>query len=421
MKIRVCSRRSLLLVTSVALLGGLSAWRIEAQVPVPASTPVVQPVSPGAGTIRLLLPPRLYAVPGIEMNVYFDNVCLTPDPARYMFDVTCAKGIQQVERWTLLATDQDVGQCPLILEVRDESNAVIARAESVLQVVPKHAGAGVPVSLLTIGDSLTHAVVYPAHLLELCKAQGNPQLTLVGHAPSTKNPDVRIEGYGGWTAQRFMTYFKDEKRAEGDIDWKAWNACGSPFLYADGQGKFKADFAQYCQEFNGGKAPDFVTILLGCNDNASATDDTIDASIDTMFKYYDMLVDMVHQVRKDTKIGALLLVPPAATQDAFGADYRCGLTRWQYKRNQHRVVERMVAKYGNREAEFIYVIPANVNLDCVNNYPTRTAPWNSATKTEGTRLNNGVHPAADGYCQIGDTIYCWIKAQLAVDVSNPQP
>ena len=32
---------------------------------------------------------------------------------------------------------------------------------------------------------------------------------------------------------------------------------------------------------------------------------------------------------------------------------------------------------------------------------------------QGSRLNNGVHPAAEGYRQIGDTLYCWLKAQLS--------
>ena len=388
----------------VVLLAVLSCASLLAQATVPAQFP---------GAIRLLLPPRIYATPGIEMNVYFDNICLVANPLNYLFDVNCAKGSQQTERWTFVPTEEDVGQYPFVIEVRNETNAVIARAESVLQVAPKTAGAGLPISVLTIGDSLTHAAVYPAHLLELCKAEGNPKITLVGHVPNEKTPDVRIEGYGGWTAHRFATFYKEGERRNGTEDWKTWNSSGSPFLYADGTGKPALDFPRYCREFNGGKAPDFVTFLLGCNDNFGANDETIEASIDTMFKYYDMLIEMVRQTRADTKIGMLLLVPPVGTQDGFGANYKCGQTRWQYKRNQQRVVERTMEKYGKREKENIFLIPSNVNLDCLHNYPSVNAPWNSQTKAEGRRLNNGVHPAPEGYRQIGDTIFCWIKAQLA--------
>jgi hypothetical protein len=28
------------------------------------------------------------------------------------------------------------------------------------------------------------------------------------------------------------------------------------------------------------------------------------------------------------------------------------------------------------------------------------------------RANNGVHPAKAGYYQMGDTLYCWIKAVM---------
>ena len=399
--------KSLAVLLAVLSHAGLFAQTAAAAQPA-AELPAQFP-----GCIRLLLPPRIYAVPGIEMNVYFDNASLMLNPAQYAFDVTCAKGKQQVERWTLVPTEHDVGQHSFALEVRDEANKIVARAESVLHIVPKNAGSGVPLSLLTIGDSLTQKALYQARLLELCKTDGSPQITLVGHMPNPSNPSMRIEGYGGWTAGTFATRFKEEKRESGTVDWKIWNASGSPFLYSDGQGKFQLDFARYCQEFNGGKGPDFVTVLLGANDMLGSNDETVETSIDTMFKHYDMLVDMIRRVRHDTKIGVLLVLPPAATQDAFGANYQCGQTRWQYKRNQQRLVERMMQNYGNREAEDIYLVPTNVNLDCANNYPAVKAPLNDATKIEGVRLNNGVHPETEGYRQVGDTIFCWMKAQLA--------
>lgn len=363
------------------------------------------------GSIRLLLPPRIYAVPGIEMNVYFDNVCLALNWTNYVFDVTCVKGVQQAERWTVVPTEQDRGEYPFILEVRNEANQLIAHAETVLQVAPKNAGAETPVTFLTIGASETHAAVYPAHLLELCKTPGNPRLTLVGHTPDPSVAEVRIEGYGGWTARRFMTHFTTEKRAEGKVHWKVWNASSSPFLYSDGAGGFKADFALYCRDFNQGKAPDFITITLGGNDTFSCTEETIEKALDIMVKHYDGLIDAIRQVGKDTTIGVVLMYPPAASQDAFGANYGCGQTLWQCKRNFHRLAERVIQHYGHRENERVYLVPVKSNLDCVHNFPAVKTPWNSQTKTEGVRLNNALHPTAEGYRQVGDTIYCWMKAR----------
>ena len=360
------------------------------------------------GKLRLILPKVIYAVPGIEMNVYFDNVILTTNARNYAFDVTCGKGTQQEERWTFTPKDAEVGDHPFMLEVRDDTNAIVARARSAVRVTPRDAGSGKEVTMLIIGDSLTRASVYPKHILDLCKLEGNPRVTLIGTYGPGGNPGVvRHEGYGGWTAHRFAMHYTGRARTGPK------KGRGSSFIYKDADGKPKLDFARYCKEFNNGKGPDVVTLLLGCNDTFSSTDENIEQRIDSMLKYYDILLDMIHGVRKDTKIGALLLVPGAASQDAFGTNYRSGQTRWQYKRNQHRVVERMTKRYGGREKEHLYLIPAQVNLDCVRNYPQRIVPWNARTKRKGTRLSTGVHPATDGYRQIGDTIYCWLKTRLA--------
>jgi hypothetical protein len=82
--------------------------------------------------------------------------------------VICAKGRQQVDRWTLKPLVADVGVHDLTLEVRDQSHTVVARGKTRLRVVPADAGADGSLSLLLIGDSLTHASVYPQHLLQLC-------------------------------------------------------------------------------------------------------------------------------------------------------------------------------------------------------------------------------------------------------------
>jgi len=358
--------------------------------------------------LRLFLPETIYAAPGVEMNVYLDNVALILNPANYAFDVACKKGAQQAERWTLTPADKDAGTYPFTLEVRDQGNRVVARAQSSLKVAPQTSGAGESISALLIGDSLTHASVYSQRLLDLCQGADNPALTLVGsHTPLKDAPHNRHEGYGGWTAKRFATHYTGTARTGSH------EGCGSPFLYENDDGKRKLDFARYCQDVNGGAVPDFITIFLGCNDTFSATDETIEARIDDMFHHMDTLIAMIREGAQETRIGLLAPVPPAATQDAFGANYQSGQTRWQYKRNQQRVVERMYESYSGREGEGIWLLPAFVNLDCAHNFPQATAPWNAHTSLSVTRLNNGVHPAPEGYRQIGDSIYCWIKACLA--------
>ncbi len=359
------------------------------------------------GLVRLTLPPVIDAVVELEANVYFDNVALVLNPARYAFDVHCAKGKQQEERWTFVPKADDVGEHPFQLDVRNERNELVARGRSVLRVIRAGRGEGRQLSLLLIGDSLTHASIYPQRLLTLCQKPDNPKLSLVGsHGPDGKPGAMRHEGYGGWTAQRFATHSTGTPR-QGNYAQRA-----SPFLYPDKEGKPTLDFARYCHDVNSGHFPDFVAIFLGPNDIFSLNDSNIDAGIRTMLENYDRLVEMVHAAAPETRVGVMLPVPPASSQDAFGANYGTGQTRWQYKRNQHRLVERMLEHYSGREAEHIHLVPTHANLDCLHNYPTESVNYNADSEIRGLRQNNGVHPAVSGYEQIGDTVFAWLKGSV---------
>lgn len=356
------------------------------------------------GTIRLLLPPVIPAVVGQECNLYFDNVSLVVNPANWVFDVDAPHGRQLVERWTWSPTEKEIGDHPLQLRVFNQENELVATAVSTVRVVAADRNHDQALSVLCIGDSLTHASVYTQRLLDLSAQPGNPQLTLIGtHWTGDPGPN-RHEGYGGWTARRFATHFTETARTG------SYRERGSPFLYKDETGKTSLDFARYCREVNEGKFPDVATIFLGPNDIFHYNDQTIESGIDDMLLNMDLLIETLRKDNDVTKIGLMLAVPPASTQDAFGANYGSGNTRWQYKRNQHRLLERMIEKYSNREAEKLFLVPTYINLDCLNNYPAASVPPNSSSVVTITRLNNGVHPAKSGYQQIGDTLFAWLKS-----------
>jgi lysophospholipase L1-like esterase len=389
---------SLLLHTGTLLLAiGLSAIRANGADP-PATAPSVQAADP----LRMALPAEMFAVAGVESSIYFDNVVLALNPANYAFDVICLKGRQQSERWTWTPADADAGDVPFQLDVRDDQQRLVSSGRSVIKVIGRKPDPERTLSVLLIGDSLTHASVYSQQLLDLSVKSGTPKIGLVGSHGREPPGANRHEGYGGWTALRFATHYSDTAR-QGDYAKR-----GSPFLYRQPDGSTKLDFPHYCADVNEGKFPDAVTIFLGPNDIFSFNDQTIAGGIDSMLTHYDRLIEMVHSASPSTRIGVMLPVPAAASQDAFGSNYGTGQTRWQYKRNQHALVEAMIARYRDRDG--VQLIATHVNLDCVNNYPTESVAPNSRSEQKVTRQSNGVHPSADGYRQIGDTVFAWLSS-----------
>jgi lysophospholipase L1-like esterase len=257
--------------------------------------------------------------------------------------------------------------------------------------------------VLFIGDSLTHASLYPRQVLDRARGDQQPRIKLIGsHTPAGAPPEVRHEGYGGWTAVRFATHAQGTPRA-GDYAGRA-----SPFLYPNGEGQPALDFNRYFADVNEGRTPDLVCLFLGPNDIYPDTEATIEASIDRMLRHFDLLVQECERAAPQATVGVLLPVPPAASQDAFGANYGSSQTRWQYRRNQHRLVERMQAHYGAWPGGRVHLIPTQATLDCRHNYPTARAPFNAQTEEQGVFQNNGVHPDPAGYRQIGDTVYSWL-------------
>ena len=69
----------------------------------------------------------------------------------------------------------------------------------------------------------------------------------------------------------------------------------------------------------------------------------------------------------------------------------------------------MMSKYGNREKENIYLIPAYVNIDAVHNVLKQSVPINARNPEKITRICNGVHLDPIGYQQIADSLYFWVK------------
>lgn len=395
------------LLLSGCLVGAQEPPAAEEAPPVEAA-----PATDAAASLRPILPADIWAVPGIDTSVYFDNIVLSPNSGALLWDVDCPIGTQQTERWTVTPVAERLGDFPLTVRIVTPEVQPIAEMTTTVHVIDPAAGAGRQITLLCVGDSLTNASAYTARLVELFAADEGVGATLIGENGPGGDSGNRHEGYGGWTFARFVENWDDGQ------DWVEQDGRRrrgrSPFLF-EVNGAPQLDFQRYLDKNNSGQPPDFITVLLGCNDTFSADEATIEERIDSAFGYADRLIAAFRAAAPEAEIGLLLLVPPAASQDAFGANYGTGQTRWQYRRNQHRMVEREYQTYGGREAEGLFLVPAFVNLDTVYGFPRATVPANAHADVQVPRMSNGVHPATAGYRQIGDAIYCWLKSRLAAE------
>lgn len=344
--------------------------------------------------LRLTLPATGYAVVGAEMNVYFDNIVLTEQPGDYRFVVKCPIGRTEKDRWTVTATDTDVGRHPWQITVYQQDRPVAERAMT-WQVVSAAAAKDKRLNLLLVGDSLTHGTIYPNDLARRLSAVDQPQWTMLGtHRPASAKEGVAHEGYGGWTWERFVKHYEP-------MPDRAQRRFSSPFVFLV-EDKPQLDVARYFRDSCNGKTPDVALFLLGINDCFGANPEdpaAIDAHIDRVFGHAETLLKAFRAAAPDCQLGVCLTTPPNARESGFEANYKGRYHRWGWKRIQHRLVERELQQFAGREADRIFVVPTELNVDPVGGYP----------------VDNGVHPNATGYHQIAASMHAWLLARLAAE------
>ncbi len=345
--------------------------------------------------IALTLPPVLHAVEGVPLRLFHDNLVLTKTPAAYRFEFDCAVGSAEDRAWLIDASDDQIGNHPLRVTVRDSNGKALASAATRLQIARRDSGKNREVRLLIVGDSLTHASKYPNEMARLLATPGNPDVTFLGsHQPASAKPNVFHEGYGGWTWAAFLTRWNPQAAAPAAGPVKR---ATSPFLFADGDSDPVLDLPRYFRENCDGQPPDVVTFLLGINDCFSVKPDdpeAIDARITEVLGNADRLLSEFHRAAPRAALAVGLTTPPNARESGFEANYKGRYHRWGWKRIQHRLVQRMIGHFADREEENIHLVATELVVDPIDGYPE----------------NNGVHPNATGYAQVGAAFFSWIKA-----------
>jgi len=399
--------RRWLLVKSQVIAGLLTGLGLLLTLPSPPmsslawSQDVAEPVE--VASLQLTIPPRIDAVAGQPLAIFVDNVILTQSPQDFLLEVDIERdgtfhsvGKREADRWTFRPEPADAGVHRIrvrLMDAKTNPPREITVRSSKLVVGPADAGRDSKISLLIVGDSLTHATLYPNSLATLLSQPGNPTWKMLGtHRPGGAAAGVSHEGYGGWTWERFVTHYVP------DSEGKEPKLRGSPFVFAEVGRRPELNPARYFDTHFGGERPDVIVFLLGINDCFSAPPDNptgIDERIDVVFRHAATLLAAMRKAAPNSALVICATPPPNSRQKAFEANYQDRYTRWGWKRIQHRLVQRQIQQFGHREKENLLLIPTELNVDPEDGYPD----------------NNGVHPNATGYQQIAATIYSWLKCR----------
>ena len=346
---------------------------------------------------QFFLPEHIYAVPGVESNIYWKNIFLAINYNNYFFDVDGAVGRNDQDRWRYTPKASEAGKSyPLTITVYNE-NGVVAKGSTTVHVTAADAGKGRNITLLMVGDSLTAADIFSGRVKSLFdKEKEGVKLTMIGSCTNKNLPGVANEGYGGWT-------------------WASFLALGaqSKFLQKK-NGVYEFDLKAYLEKYNNGKEPDFITFQLGVNDVFGVTDALRKYKIAEVLENADTLLAKFRKEAPNAIIGVGFTTPSASSQDSFGIHYKNGQTVWGYMKNQFHLNQAMAVHFAEKmkKDKKLFLIPMQVNLDRDHNFPTMEEAINHGNSKKIIRQSNGVHPAHTGYYQMGDTLYAWLKYQL---------
>ena len=363
--------------------------------------------------VNLQLTEKIYAVPGIECNIYFNNIVTVINYKNYAFEVICDIGRTDSTRWRVTPEEKDIGEHKLTVRVYDE-NGIVEEASTILCVVAPVTEKK-KMSLLIMGASQTGAVGYPERIFELMKAEKNVDFSMVGtNSGGYAAPvpgGVAHEGYGGWGWNSFFTRYGIEESTENDglHPSRPWIR-NSRFLFPDGDG-YKFDLKAYCDKYNQGNVPDTLVIMLGINNifGAKCNKEIDKIWLSDIYPYMKKLVEEFRKLNPSIHIAFATLTPGAFSQDAFGKSYQCAYTQWQWRKNLCYYMKKLfkVVKELN-----VGLIPVHAVVDGDNGYPETEEPVNERSEKIVSRQSNGVHPNPSGYGQIGDCMFAYLKHTL---------
>lgn len=386
--------------------------------------------APAAPLVQL--PSVVYAMLNVESSIYFAQITGVIHPENYGWEVQCPVGTQQNERWYYQPAEADRGKTHRLVVRMWNDEGMIAAATTTVKVAASAVKPERRITVALLGDSLTGSG-YQDYAAKVVREAGYSNYSPIGcHSGDSasfnvKDGKVPHDGYGGYSWRSFQTYYKMSVEELDNLQSKAereqlehlgvkisdgplWRRAllRSPLLALDKDGKPKLDLLNWFKRIDSGRAPDVLLVELGVNDLFGGGDEGRAERTAKVMADANRLLDEFRKVAPNALIGLVEQSVGDLSQDAFGANYGCRQTAFNFRRNMLAYNRALAELVRTRKDPLIETIPAGLAVDPVNCYIRREQAANACAHSKVKRGANAVHPDAAGGRQLGEAIGAWM-------------
>lgn len=350
-------------------------------------------VSANGDDIEILIPSEAVAVVGVEFNIYYKSI-IRANKSLDNYDIKIYLSDSSVafkrfsECFRLTATDSDIGDYTLTVEVRDNTgNTVIVSKTMTLHIVENRTISNQ--NVLFIGDSLTFSRggLYAAEIQYNLSNGGIVSIgTQTGPQASNTIGEVKHEGYNGAAVGGFLS-----ANVISGFTNPFYNPTTKTFDLA------------YFMTNQGYSKVDAVCLNLGHN-NIGNTANAVSG--------LTTIAEKIHAYNSNIPV-IISLVEPLAGQDSW-RDTK-GYTAEQMRSHWAGLIKAYIAAFDNGKISNVYLSTPYFNIDPDNDFPTETVARSSRDTTQIVRQNDSMHPNRVGTLKMADAYFANVLYRIPED------
>jgi hypothetical protein len=417
---------------------------------------------PVTESVEISLPDKLYAIVGDTLQLFYRGMVKAVNPYNYDILITCAKGNQYPRYFQYTPVLSDVGTTIFKIQVKNKDNVVLGEKTCQLVTCSVVKSPTNLVRILGVGDSLTVAGTWCIEASRrLIGSDGTPsglRLTNIEWRGRVQGSGIGWEGNGGWTWDSYATAGRAAYRfyvsgvvtdpgigsvytnngqtftvAEINItEGNGYIRClstgsptasgvltktsgtgdtainysssqtdaGNPFWNVDTN---QLDFPKYVNTYMGGQC-DCIFFLLTWNGQTANR-----SGFTGVIATAKVLVNHIHASYPNCKIKIMGIQVPSLN-GGMGANSGAGGTGYADTFGMVKTALNLNKAYQDWCNEAAYstfceFVNVSSQFDSENNMPEADAKVNIRSAKIEKRGINGVHPATEGYYQIGDVAF----------------